>query len=120
MRKITVACLDITESKLREKALKDSEEKFRLLAEQSPVQIYMVNRKLQVEYANELANMQLDTDNAEKRLIHNYFNKETRLNVINSIANVLEEEKGNYIEFEYLNEKKRTWLALNTSPIKGR
>lgn len=118
IQKVTVACIDITEAKLRERAIVESEEKFRILAEQSPIRIYMVNRKLQVEYANELANSMAEVKNEGLQLIHDYFEKESSLIIINSIHEVLEDEKGHYIEFKQNGKKKTKWFALSTSPLK--
>jgi PAS domain S-box-containing protein len=48
---VTFAALDITERKLSERALKESEEKFKSLAEQSPNMIF-INQRGKILYAN--------------------------------------------------------------------
>ncbi|HKI88683.1 MAG TPA: PAS domain S-box protein [Draconibacterium sp.] len=54
-------CQDITERKLVELQLKESEEKYRLLAEASPEMIYLIDTKGYVTYVNRVAAAQFHT-----------------------------------------------------------
>ncbi|PHS59438.1 MAG: hypothetical protein COB17_00220 [Sulfurimonas sp.] len=103
---------DITESKLKEKELRESEEKFRLLAEQSPIRIFKVNDLLKIEYANRPIS-------EGDQMIHRFFPKETQEAVVKLIANVFRKDKEAYFEFEETNlDGEKIWCALNVSPIK--
>jgi len=109
--RVTVASLDITETKIRQKELIKSEEKFRVLAEELPIQILKIDRKLNVTYANNLAKTNLSSLKDEKLTIHSFFHKETLLVLLESIQNVMNREKESYVEFE----SKDKWYALNIS-----
>ena len=113
---VTIACLDNTEAKIRENELIKSEEKFRVLAEELPLRILKIDRKLKVIYANNLAKSGLPSLSTEKGTIHSFFDKDVLPVIIDSIQNLIDsgKGKGSYLEFE----SRAKWFALNISLTK--
>lgn len=103
---------DITEAKIKEKKLIESEEKFRLLAEQSPIRIFKVDDKLEIEYANRPLSQ-------KDRMIHSFFPEDKREAILKIIMDVFKNNKENYFEFEEKDTNSvKKWCALNVSAIK--
>lgn len=117
-QKLTVACLDITEAKLREKTIEESEENFRLLAEGSPVRTLKVNRRLEVEYANPLAMRGLVNNDLGNQLLSNFFVGEIKALIISLVNEVFVTNNHSYTEFQEGEGADRRWVALNVSPLR--
>jgi PAS domain S-box-containing protein len=115
IEKITVACIDITETKLRENELIKSEEKFRFLAEEFPIHVLKVDKKLDVIYANKLAKDEVIPSKGNGSTIHSYFNEDVLPRIIDAIEKVLEEEKGYSLEFQ----TQKKWYSLTISPSRN-
>ena len=110
---LTVACLDITESKIKENELIKSEAKFRLLTEELPVQVLKVNKHLDVVYANKLALINLSRSENKKLTVHSFFEKEVVKFVVEAIENFIHNGKSPNLEFK----NKSKWYALDISLI---
>jgi len=115
LQKVTVACIDITETKIRENELIKSEEKFRFLAEEFPIHVLKVDKKLDVIYANKLAKDEVIPSKGNGSTIHSYFNEDVLPRIIDAIEKVLEEEKGYSLEFQ----TQKKWYSLTISPSRN-
>jgi PAS domain-containing protein len=115
LQKVTVACIDITETKIRENELIKSEEKFRFLAEEFPIHILKVGKKLDVIYANKLAKDEVIPSKGDGSTIHSYFNDNLLPLIIDAIEKVLEKGKGYNLEFQ----THLKWYSLTISPSRS-
>jgi PAS domain S-box-containing protein len=113
LQNLTVACLDITESKIKENELIKSEAKFRLLAEELPLAVLKVNKHLDVIYANKLALINLSRSETKKLTVHSFFEKEVVQSVVEAIENFIDSGKSPNLEFK----DKSKWYALDISSI---
>mgnify|MGYP003668385279 CR=1 FL=1 len=112
--KLTIACLDITEAKHRESELIKSEEKFRLLAEELPIRIIKVDKRLNVLYANKLSYSYMGNPNSKKLKIYSFFERDILSLIIESIHVAIGNEKGSYLEYEY----QAKWFSLTISLVR--
>ena len=110
---LTVACLDITESKIKENELIKSEAKFRLLAEELPIQVLKVNKHLDIIYANKLASINFSRSENKKLTVHSIFEKEVVSSVVEAIENFITNGKSPNLEFK----NKSKWYALDISTV---
>lgn len=117
LTKIIVACLDITKAKRREQKLSESENKFRLLSEQSPVQILKINKRLRVEYANDSALSGSNVKNGSKRTIQDFFSDEIRSDIIDAMLHVFENNQVHSIEVEYGKGDQSKSLSVDVAPL---
>jgi signal transduction histidine kinase len=114
---MTVACMDATDSLLKEKALQESEEKFRLLAEESPARIFKINKKLHIEYINKLALSEAPALSTASNTIHPFFNKSSLPLVIDAIYEVFEETTSRHIEYQDVEKDQEKWHSLAITPL---
>lgn len=115
LKKVTVACLDITDAKKKERDLINSEEKLRALTEQLPIRVLKTDRKLNVLYSNKLMDECFLTTERKEGSIYSFLHKDVLpfvLDVINKIDN---SEETQYIEFEFYS----MWFSLSASKVKG-
>jgi len=110
---LTVACLDITESKIKQNELIKSEAKFRLLAEELPIQVLKVNKQLDIIYANKLALINLSRSENEKLTVHSIFDEEVVPSVVEAIENFIDNGTSPNLEFK----NKSKWYALDISSV---
>lgn len=113
LKKITVACLDVTEIRNRENELIRSEEKFRLLTEQLPVRVLKIDNKLNILFANKLAYGAYYKQRKGKQKVHFFFNKNALPEVIEAINQTIENGKGSYLEYK----SKNKWYALKVTAV---
>ena len=113
LQNLTVACLDITESKIKENELIKSEAKFRLLAEELPQAVLKVNKHLDVLYANKLALINISRSETKQLTVHSFFEKKVVPFVVEAIQNFVDNGKSPNLEFK----NRSKWYTLDISSM---
>lgn len=113
---------DISEQVKFENALKESEEKYRTLAEAAQDFIFIIDRNLKVQYVNSFGAAEFDTtpDKIIGRRVDEIFRGETAQRHIEHLTKVLESGMPFYIEAYSDFPKGSFWLNTKLTPLKDK
>jgi len=111
---------DTTGRKRAEEALRQSEERYRLLAETSPDMIFVVNPDCKVAYVNNIGARSLGRQISDiiGNRVEDFFPTETATRQVNNLRKVFENGQRLYIEATTVFQGKTLWLDSWLVPIK--
>ena len=114
--------LDVTERKKTEDKLRESEEKYRTLAEAAHEMIFIVNGKGLVTYANSFTAAQFNstTDQIIGFPLSKFLQEESLSHQLANIQKVFDTSEAHYIESEIILPDKNLWLGTWLVPVKDK
>ena len=114
-----VSIIDITQKKIIENELKESEERFRLMAEATPAMIWMIDRNNKIEYLNN-SNLNFigkTTEKLKDKLFFELFHPEDRERFRQTLSDASENRMPFSIEIRKLNKDgEYRWVLNSGSP----
>ena len=117
--KMTGTITDITGRKLAEEKLKESEGRYRLLAESSPEMIYLVDTKGYVTYVNSVAAAQFHAPAQELvgKHLKDIFPPGVAQQNLEGIQHVIETKNGSQRELEMVFPTGSVWIDARLTPV---
>ena len=118
---ILVSASDITDQKRAKEKLKDSEEKYRAILENSTDQIFMIDSNLRyISVGNSLAvSLNKKTEDMINKSLMDIFGKsDQEKKFIENIKNVLKNQESKIIEEEIILRGKKNFISTQLSPVK--
>lgn len=107
---------DITERKRAEKALKESEARWRTLIESAPQLVYTIDREGRILHVNRAATG-LSKENSVGSFIYDYLSEETASMVRARVERVFETAVSELFEIASGTDEPETWYACALSPV---